>query len=120
MNADADRVSVLADVRLADGRAVDIAMRGGRIADIAPGLAADAPDATRIEGAGLLALPGLIDGHVHLDKTLTGLPWMPHGAGPERMSRIENDKTLRGALPPVTERAANLVRRCIAFGTSIV
>ena len=115
-----DDVSILADVRLADGRAVDIAMRDGQIAAVAPGLAADTPEATRIDGGGQLALPGLIDGHVHLDKTLTGLPWLPHQAGPERMSRIENDKTLRGTLPPVTERAANLVRRCIAFGTTAI
>lgn len=111
-------VSVLANVRLADGRTADIVMRDGRIADIAPGLAEATPAAARIEGDGLLALPGLVDGHMHLDKTLTGLPWMPHQAGPERMSRIENDKTLRGTLPPVTERAANLVRCCIAHGTT--
>jgi predicted amidohydrolase YtcJ len=34
-------------------------------------------------------LPGLVDGHMHLDKTLTGLPWMGHAAGSTRMSRIE-------------------------------
>ncbi|MCG8544005.1 MAG: amidohydrolase family protein [Alphaproteobacteria bacterium] len=120
MTANGYNVSVLADVRLAEGRTVDIVMRDGRIADIAPGPAAAASSATRIDGAGLLALPGLVDGHVHLDKTLTGLPWMPHGAGPDRMSRIENDKTLRGTLPPIAERAANLVRRCIAFGTTAI
>ena len=81
--------SVLANVRLADGRTVDIAMADGRIEDMAPGLTEANPGATRIEGDGLLALPGLVDGHMHLDKTLTGLAWMGHRAGPERMSRIE-------------------------------
>jgi cytosine deaminase len=112
--------SVLANVRLADGRTVDIAMGDGRIADVAPGLAEATPGAARIEGDGLLALPGLVDGHMHLDKTLTGLAWMGHRAKPERMSRIETEKELRGTLPPVTERAANLVSCCIAHGTTAI
>jgi hypothetical protein len=39
----------------------------------------------------------------HLDKTLTGLPWMGHSAGPTRMSRIETDKTILPRLPVSTE-----------------
>ena len=65
-------------------------------------------------------LPGLVDGHMHLDKTLTGLGWMPHRAQPERMSRIEKEKELRGTLAPVAERAANLVRCCIAHGSTAI
>ncbi len=121
MTAGANRdINVLANVRMADGRTVDLVMRDGRIEDIAPGLAATTRAATRIEGDGLLALPGLVDGHMHLDKTLTGLPWMPHRAGPDRMSRIDTEKVLRGDLPPVAERAANLVRCCIAHGTTAI
>jgi cytosine deaminase len=64
-------------------------------------------------------LPGLIDGHIHLDKTLTGLPWMPHQAGPERRSRIDTEKRLRPRFPlSVEARAANLLRQCVAFGTT--
>jgi cytosine/creatinine deaminase len=64
-------------------------------------------------------LPGLVDGHMHLDKTLTGLPWMGHAAGPTRMSRIETDKTILPHLPLSTEeRAGNLTRECVARGTS--
>src|SRR6516165_8008433 len=47
---------------------------------------------------------------MHLDKTLTGLPWMGHAAGPTRMSRIETDKTILPHLPLSTEaRAGNLM-----------
>src|SRR5271167_4274289 len=57
-------------------------------------------------------------GHMHLDKTLTGLPWMGHAAGPTRMSRIETDKTILPHLPLSTEeRAGNLIRECVARGT---
>jgi cytosine/adenosine deaminase-related metal-dependent hydrolase len=56
---------------------------------------------------------------MHLDKTLTGLPWMGHAAGPTRMSRIETDKTILPHLPLSTEeRAGNLIQECVAQGTT--
>ena len=108
--------TLLADVRLADGRNADIRMAKGVIDAIGPSL--DAAGAEVIDGGGLLALPGMIDGHVHLDKTLTGLPWMPYPAGPDRASRIATERGLRAQLPPPAERAANLVRKAIAAGTT--
>jgi cytosine/creatinine deaminase len=61
--------------------------------------------------AGDLVLPGLVDGHMHLDKTLIGLPWMPHAAGPARMSRIETDKRVLPYLPVSTEERAGSASR---------
>ena len=55
---------------------------------------------------------------MHLDKTLTGLPWMPYPAGPDRASRIATERGLRPTLPPPAERASNLVRRAVAAGTT--
>ena len=55
--------------------------------------------APALDIGGNLVLPGLVDGHMHLDKTLTGLPWMGHAAGPTRMSRIETDKVILPHLP---------------------
>jgi len=117
---DATGDRVLGDVRLPGGEAVDLLIRGGRVAEMGPGLCARHPDLERVDGRGRLALPGLVDGHVHLDKTLTGLPWMPHPAGPSRESRIETERRLRPALPPPAQRAANLVRRCVAAGSSAI
>ena len=108
--------TLLADVRLAGGRNADIRMAEGVIDAIGPSLGAEG--ARVIEGGGLLVLPGMIDGHVHLDKTLTGLPWMPYPAGPDRASRIAAERCLRARLPPPAERAANLVRKAIAAGTT--
>ena len=108
--------TLLADVRLADGRNADIRMAEGVIDVIGPSL--DAEGACVIEGGGLLVLPGMIDGHVHLDKTLTGLPWMPYPAGPDRASRIATERGLRTRLPPPADRASNLVRKAIAAGTT--
>lgn len=109
----------LANCRLADGRLVDIGISGGKIAVVGEGAASRSNRAPALDIGGDLALPGLVDGHLHLDKTLTGLPWMGHAAGPTRMSRIETDKTILPLLPRSTEeRAGNLIRECVMLGTT--
>jgi cytosine/adenosine deaminase-related metal-dependent hydrolase len=112
--------ALLTHCRLADGRLVDIGIAGGQIAtigeDTAPSLSNRVPI---LDIGGDLVLPGLVDGHMHLDKTLMGLPWIPHMAGPARMSRIETDKTILPYLPLSTEeRAGNLIEACVARGTA--
>src|SRR4051812_34403855 len=110
----------LTNCRLADGRLVDIGIAGGKIAVVGEGAASPLSNsAPALDIAGDLVLPGLVDGHMHLDKTLTGLPWMGHAAGPTRMSRIETDKKILPHLPLSTEeRAGNLIRDCVARGTT--
>jgi cytosine/adenosine deaminase-related metal-dependent hydrolase len=89
----------LANCRLGDGRLVDIGISGGKITVVGEGAASLSNNMPALDIGGDLVLPGLVDGHVHLDKTLTGLPWMGHTAGPTRMSRIETDKTILPHLP---------------------
>jgi cytosine deaminase len=109
----------LTNCRLADGRLVDIGIAGGKIAAVGEGAASRSNTAPALDMRGDLVLPGLVDGHMHLDKTLSGLPWMDHAAGPTRMSRIETDKTILPHLPLSTEeRAGNLIRECVARGTT--
>jgi len=110
----------LTNCRLADSRLVDIGIADGKIAIVGEGAApALSNSAPALDLGGDLVLPGLVDGHMHLDKTLTGLPWMGHAASPTRMSRIETDKTILPHLPLSTkERAGNLIRECVARGTS--
>ena len=69
------------NLRGADGAPVEVLVRGGRIA--AMGAHVDG-DVDFIDGGGDLILPALVDSHLHLDKSLAGLPWYPHAAGPER------------------------------------
>src|SRR5712671_1201502 len=110
----------LTNCRLADGRVVDIGIADGKIAIVGEGAAPTSSNsAPALDIGGDLVLPGLVDGHMHLDKTLTGLPWMGHAAGPTRMSRIETDKTILPYLPLSTEeRAGNLIELCVAHGTA--
>ena len=91
------------------GGDADLRMAEGIVEAIGPGL--DTTGAVVADGGGLLVLPGMIDDHVYLDKTLTGLPWMPYPAGPSRASRIVTERGLRAQLPPPAERASNLVRQ---------
>src|SRR3954452_25276892 len=109
----------LTNCRLADGRLVDIGIACGTIAAAGQGAGSLSNSVPALDMRGNLGLPGLVDGHMHLDKTLTGLPWMGHAAGPTRMSRIETDKTILPHLPLSTEkRAANLIRECVVRGTT--
>jgi cytosine deaminase len=112
--------ALLTHCRLADGRLVDIGITRGRIATIGEDTVPSLSNrASILDVGGDLVLPGLVDGHMHLDKTLMGLPWTPHMAGPTRMSRIETDKTILPQLPVSTEeRASNLIEACIARGTA--
>ena len=112
--------ALLTNCRLADGRVADIGIAGRHIAIVGEGTArALSNSAPVLDIGGDLVLPGLVDGHMHLDKTLMGLPWMDHAAGPTRMSRIETDKTILPYLPLSTEeRAGNLIRECVIRGTT--
>jgi len=55
------------DDAMGDLASADLLVRDGRIAQIAPGI--DAPAARRIDAAGALVLPGLINAHVHTWET---------------------------------------------------
>ena len=61
---------IVSNARLADGSfPVDIAIAAGRITAITPTLAPAADGPPRIEAQGRLLLAGLVETHVHLDKT---------------------------------------------------
>ncbi|WP_458094337.1 amidohydrolase [Roseomonas sp. WA12] len=113
--------TLLTNLRLADGGPDGrrIAIRGGRVLQVVLPNQPDPSACQVLDLQGDLLLPGLVDGHMHLDKTLSGLPWVPHQAGPSRISRIETDQRLLPSLPLDTEaRAGHLLRRCVANGTA--
>ncbi len=114
-----DATLVLRDARLDWGRAVDIRLAHGVIRAVEP--AGTLPDdgAPAIDLAGALVLPGLIDGHIHLDKTHLGLPWMPHRPGGGVRERIEAEKAVRRGLEePMAVRARRMVDHVVARGTT--
>jgi len=107
---------VLRNVRPWGGEVTDLRLADGVIADTAPGLPPDGN--CTVDGGGGLVLPALIDAHMHLDKTLWGLPWRGHAAGPSRAERIAADLTIRRELQASLEdRAGNLVTQAMRMGT---
>ncbi len=107
------------DVRVHGGRLPSsITIRDGSIEAIG-----DAPaewSGPVVDGRGALAIPGLVDGHAHLDKTLWGLPWRPHSAGPGLAGLIENERAGRRELPSVEVRAGALLDEYIRTGTTLI
>ncbi|WEK52788.1 MAG: amidohydrolase family protein [Candidatus Kaistia colombiensis] len=108
---------VVAGARAVDGDPVDIVIAGETIAAIVP--AGEAPaDCDRIDAAGRLATPSFVEGHIHLDKTLLGLPFIPHIPGDTVALRIQAEKELRRTVAlPVEERGGRLIEQITAFGT---
>ncbi|HYD05372.1 MAG TPA: amidohydrolase family protein [Reyranella sp.] len=98
------------NARLPDGSRHDIEIEGGRIAAMRPPTGAE---------PAVLLLPPLVDGHIHLDKTLLGLPWVPNqAAGNTVADRIEAERKVRAARTvSETETGANLVKQVVASGT---
>ncbi len=96
----------------------DACVREGVIAAIGPDLPA-APGAEVIEAAGCLMLPGLVDGHAHLDKTLWGTPWHAHQAGPLLRDKIDNERRVLAQLGLSPEvQSAHILRHMLACGTT--
>ena len=110
---------LLRGTRIWGGGIADIAIREGRIAAI--GAAASTVGAKEIvDATGTIALPGLVDGHAHLDKTL----WArrhSHRAGPTVLERIDNERRVLRALGLSPARqSARLLSHMIARGTTHV
>lgn len=67
----------------AEATAVDLHLDDGVITGIHPAARASdgAPRSTEdtLDGRGLLALPGLVNTHAHVDKSWWGLPWQSYG-----------------------------------------
>jgi len=98
---------------------VDVAIDAdGRIAEVSP------HDGNReagsvVDATGCLVLPGLVEAHCHLDKTLFGRGWVPHSAGDALADRISNDRNRRGELGlPNRASMEALVTAMSGFGTT--
>lgn len=110
----------LAGARLPDGRTVDIHMAEGAIRSIDPPGSAR-PGGPVVDAGGGLAVPSFVDGHIHLDKTFLGLPFVPHRRGNGVADRIALEKEIRADLPlPVSERGARLIEQIVPMGTGAV
>ena len=114
---------VLDRVRLSDGRSAAIGIAAGRIAAIeTAGVPLASPE--RVDADGDLVLPGLVDGHVHLDKTLVGDRWWPHRVEPggvfDVRERVAIEKEILARAAPIATRAAALIELAVSRGTTLM
>ena len=111
---------LLRNVRPLGGPVVDVLSRDGRVQAIGSGLAAPA-GVPGEEGGGALLLPGLVEAHAHLDKTLWGLPWYVNEVGPRLQDRIDNERRWRAASGhDAGVQSLALAREYVAQGTTRV
>ena len=108
---------IVRDARiLRDGELVnvDIAVQGERIAAVAPALAAEGPE---LKAEGCLVVPGLIETHIHLDKTcILNRCRIEEGTVAEAVRETAAAK--RGfTVEDVYARGRKTLERCISHGT---
>src|SRR5262249_36668095 len=108
--------TVLANPLLADATLADMRIDKGLVAAIAP---AGTLASVSIDLVGALLMPGFVDGHIHLDKTLLGLPLQSHRRGDTVALRIAREKDMRRELAyPVADRAKHLIDQVVRHGTT--
>lgn len=98
---------------------VDILIRNGRIAAIGPDLSAEGI-ATEDAG-GAIAIPGLVDAHTHLDKSLLGFPWYRNEVGPRLIDKIDNEREVKrqyGLDAHVQSMRQSL--QSVSYGTTLI
>lgn len=84
--------TTLKNVRPMASAATDLHIVDGRFA-------ADAPEtAETIDCGGRILIPGLVEAHTHLDKSLLGLPWYRNEVGPRLIDKINNEREVKVSL----------------------
>ncbi|MDJ0389588.1 amidohydrolase family protein [Roseomonas sp. E05] len=108
---------LLRNVRPMGGAATDLLVRGGRI--VAGEAAGSAPGLPVEEGGGALLIPGLVEAHTHLDKSLWGMGWRRHQAGPRLIDKIETERRLKKEwdIDPARQSARQVVQS-LRMGTT--
>ncbi|MEU3606858.1 amidohydrolase [Streptomyces sp. NPDC035033] len=112
----ADRGSrpvVFRDVRPFGGAATDLVVVDGRITD------GPAPRGAKVvAGGGRIALPSLVDAHIHPDKTTWGGDWVSRRPARTIADYVEQDVELfRAQTRSVAERAYGLMSHAVSRGT---
>ena len=107
---------VIRNARLPGAAAlVDIGFSGRRIAAVEAGLACDAP---AYDAEGCLCCAGMVESHIHLDKSrIIGRCAPERGRAADAVRRISDIKH-SFTVEDVHERAAATLRSCIAHGTT--
>jgi cytosine deaminase len=119
-----DRIAVLRHVRPWGGEPVDLHVTDGVITAVVPHEPTPPGDGAAegvVDGGGLLALPGLVNAHAHVDKSWWGKPWVSYGGVATTQGRIAHEREHRDALGiPGTDVTLTVLRELVRHGTTAV
>jgi cytosine/adenosine deaminase-related metal-dependent hydrolase len=108
---------LITNVRPMGQDATRIVVTGGRITAIAAD--AEAPGHAVLDGAGRIALPGLVEAHTHLDKNLIGMGWYRNEVGPRLIDKIDNERAERIRLGIDAKRqSGRQIAQSVSYGTT--
>ncbi|MDO1582843.1 amidohydrolase family protein [Rhizobium oryzicola] len=84
---------LIKNASLLGGELADIRIENGKIAAIGASLTAEGVPVE--DAGGRIAIPGLVDAHTHLDKSLLGYPWYKNEVGPRLIDKIDNERKVK-------------------------
>jgi cytosine deaminase len=118
-------VTVLRDVRPWGGERSDLHVADGVITAVVPhdpaAPVAGGGSTGVVDGGGLLALPGLVNAHAHVDKSWWGKPWVSYGGEPGVLGRIAHERAHRDELGiPGVDVTLAVLRESVRTGTTVV
>ncbi|MDF2848830.1 MAG: amidohydrolase family protein [Oerskovia sp.] len=122
-------VSVLRNVRPWGGDPVDLHVADGHITRVTPHSpteagarrAGTAPAPGEVDGRGLLALPGFVNAHAHVDKSWWGKPWVSYGGEATTQGRIAHEREHRDELGiPGVDVTVAVLREFLRHGTTAI
>jgi cytosine deaminase len=111
---------LLRNVRPYAGPAVDMLIENGKITRIAASI--EAPPGLPVEdGRAEIVIPGLVEAHTHLDKSLWGLPWYRNEVGPKLLDKIDNERENKKRLniDPARQSARQSIQSSLMGSTHI-
>ncbi|MGI4794131.1 MAG: amidohydrolase family protein [Janthinobacterium lividum] len=105
---------LIRNVRPLGGEATDLHVTDGRFTT------AGAPAGTEVlDGEGRIVLPGLVEAHTHLDKSLLGHRWYRNEVGPRLIDKIDNERAVRRSLPiDPRQQSARQAALSVSHGTT--
>ncbi len=110
---------ILTDVRPWGQSRVDVLIDDGVITELRPTTGAVEDGTEHLDGRGLLALPGLVNAHAHVDKSWWGRPWVPSAGADTVPARIAHERAERDRHDiPSVDGAVAVLRQFIRHGTT--
>lgn len=121
MSATAPSPSAVRNVRPWGGPAQDVVLADGRIVGIRDADPGTPVQPGEVDGRGLLAVPGLVNAHAHVDKSWWGLPWQSYGGEGGTEGRIRHERARRDEIGmPSTTITSNVLEQFVAHGTTAI